>query len=156
MDEFAWDHPAPRLPIIKVSTKRGRRYGGRSRMDLVSLVTLGFGAVTTFLESALTRIILAAFALVACGIGASIVASGLKLAGMATPGWVTTVISDSLILLVGVVILSFVGLSLTIIVGTHTVPAPAVSFQQFIARISNLASESKGAEYRFELRDRAG
>lgn len=145
-----------RLPMIEVPTERGRRYRGQSRMNLVSLVTLGFGAVATFLDSALTRIILAAFALVACGIVASIVASGLKLVGMATPGWVTTVIGDSLILMIGVAILSFVGLSLTIIVGAHTVPAPAVNFQQFIVRISNLASGSKDTEQRFELRDRAG
>jgi polyisoprenyl-phosphate glycosyltransferase len=145
-----------RLPMIEVPTERGRRYRGQSRMNLVSLVTHGFGAVTAFVEIALTRMILAAFTLVACGIVASIIAFGLKLVGMATPGWLTTVIGDSLILLVGVAILSFVGLSLTIIVGAHTVPAPAVNFQQFILRISNLAPGSKDAERRFELRDHTG
>ena len=105
-------------------------------MNIVSLVTLGFGAVSTFLESVLTRIILGASGLVAVSVFASVVAIALKLVGMATPGWMTTVIGVSLILMVGVAILSFVGLALTILVGSQTAPVPSANYASFIARIS--------------------
>ena len=56
------------------------------------------------------------------------------LIGLATPGWMTTVIGTSLILMLGVVILSFVGLALSILAGTHTIPTPGTLFQSFIVR----------------------
>jgi hypothetical protein len=105
-------------------------------MNFVSLVTLGFGAVSTFLESVLTRIILGASGLVAVSVLASAVAIFLKLVGMATPGWMTTVIGVSLTLMIGVAILCFVGLALTILMGSQTVPAPSANYRSFIARIS--------------------
>jgi hypothetical protein len=125
-----------RLPIIELPTERGKRYQDQSRMNFVSLVTHGFGAVSTFVESVLTRIILAASGLVAVCVFASISAIVLKLVGMATPGWMTTVIGVSLILTIAVAILAFVGLALTILAGSQTVPAPSATYSSFIARIS--------------------
>ena len=145
-----------RLPITEVSTERGQRYRDHPRMNVVSLVILGFGAAAAFLENALTRVILTAIGLVAFGVLASVVASGLKLAGMATPGWVTTVIGVSLILMVGVAILSFIGLALNIVAGTHTIPAPNALFQSFITRTSNFAPPSRRAERESPVADRGG
>jgi hypothetical protein len=105
-------------------------------MNFVSLITLGFGAVSTFVESALTRIILAASGLVAVCVFASASAIILKLVGMATPGWMTTVIGVSLILTITVAILSFVGLALTILAGSQTIPAPGAIYSSFIVRTS--------------------
>ncbi|MFZ0457604.1 MAG: glycosyltransferase [Rhodoplanes sp.] len=126
-----------RLPIAELPTERGKRYHDQPRMNLVSLVTLGFGAVTTFLESALTRVILGAMAIFAFCMLASVVALVLKVAGLASPGWITTVIGTSLLLVIGVAILSFMGLALTILAGAHTVPAPSATYQSFIARTSS-------------------
>ena len=135
-----------RLPIIVLPTERGkRRYQDQSRMNFVSLVTLGFGAVSTFVESTLTRIILAASGLVAVCAFATVSAIVLKLIGMATPGWMTTVIGVSLILTIAVAILSFVGLALTILVGPQTVPAPSAIYSSFIARTSMLGVPSPSA-----------
>jgi polyisoprenyl-phosphate glycosyltransferase len=125
-----------RLPIVELPTDRGKRYHDQPRMNFVSLVTHGFGAVSTFLESVLTRIILGASILVAVCVLASVVAIALKLVGMATPGWMTTVIGVSLILMVSIAILSFVGLGLSLLAGSQTVPAPSASYSSFIARIS--------------------
>ena len=125
-----------RLPLIQLPIKRGKRYNDQSRMNFISLITLGLGAVSTFIESALTRIIFAASGLVAVCVFASITAIVLKLIGMATPGWMTTVIGVSLILMIAVAILSFVGLALTILAGSQTVPAPIAIYSSFIARTS--------------------
>jgi glycosyltransferase involved in cell wall biosynthesis len=134
-----------RLPIIELPTERGKRYQDQSRMNFVSLITLGFGAVSTFIESALTRIILAASGLVVACVFVSVSAIVLKLVGMATPGWMTTVIGVSLILTITVAILSFVGLALTIITGSQTVPAPSAIYSSFIARISMFGIPSSSA-----------
>jgi polyisoprenyl-phosphate glycosyltransferase len=125
-----------RLPIVELPVERGRRYRDDPRMNIVSLVILGFGAVAAFLESALTRMILAASSLVGICLVASVIATVFKLVGLATPGWVTTVIGTSLILMLGVAILSFVGLALTILAGTHTIPTPGTLFQSFIAQVA--------------------
>jgi hypothetical protein len=50
----------------------------------------------------------------------------------------TTVIGGSLILLIAVAILSFVGLALTIIAGSQTVAAPSAICSSFIVRTSML------------------
>jgi hypothetical protein len=124
------------LPLIELQTEKGRRYQGQSRMNFVSLITLGFGAVSTFVEIVLTRIILAASGLVAVCVFASASAIALKIIGMATPGWMTTVIGVSLIPTIAVGILSFVGLILTILAGSQTVRAPSAIDQSFIAGTS--------------------
>src|SRR5262249_16792712 len=60
MSELWVDFPATlirsRLPIIELPTERAKRYQDKSRMNFISLITLGFGAVSTFIDSALTRI----------------------------------------------------------------------------------------------------
>jgi hypothetical protein len=123
-----------RLALVEIPTERGRRYCGEPRMNIVSLVLLGLGSVSAFLESALTRMILVASSLIGLCLVASGIAIGLKLFGLATPGWMTTVIGFSLILLLGVAILCFVGLALSILAGSHTVQTPAASFRCFVVR----------------------
>jgi hypothetical protein len=129
-----------RLPIVELPTHRGLRYRDQPRMNIVSLVVLGFGGVSAFLESALTRIILAASGLIGFCLVASVTATIFKFIGWATPGWVTTVIGMSLILFVGLAILCFIGLALSILAGAHTVQTPAALFQSFIARTMKFES----------------
>lgn len=133
------------LPALEVPTERGRRYRDRPQMNFVSLVILGFGAVAVFIERALTRVIVAAAGLVCLCILASLVATGFKLIGMASPGWVTTVIGISLILMVGVGILSFIGLVLRIVAGSHTIPAPSALYQSFIAGVAEFGPSTMDA-----------
>jgi hypothetical protein len=149
MNELWVNFPATlirsRLPLIELPTERGKRFQDRSRMNFISLITLGFGAVSTFAESVLTRIILAASGLVAVCVCASASAIVLKLVGMATPGWMTSVLGASLILTIAVAILSFVGLALTILAGSQTIPAPSAVYSSFIARASTFGDLGSSA-----------
>jgi polyisoprenyl-phosphate glycosyltransferase len=129
-------------PIVMVPTDRGRRFQGQSHMDIVSLMIFGLSAVAVFVERALTRIIAGALALVALAALASTAAIVLKVIGMATPGWVTTVLGTSVVILIGTAILCFVGLFLSIISGAHTIPAPSAVYRSFIARISDFDGTS--------------
>jgi glycosyltransferase involved in cell wall biosynthesis len=135
-----------RYPIAKVSTERGQRFHGRSHMNVVSLVVFGISAVAVFVEHVLTRMILGAAVFVAVITLASLTALILKIVGMATPGWLTTVLGTSAVILFGAAILCLVGLLLSIIGGAHTVPAPSANYRGFIARTTNL-----GADIRTEV-----
>jgi len=97
----SWTHVASavikaRLRRAEVPTDRGRRWFGRSKMNFVSLVLHGLRAVMVFKDAVLTRLcmlcaLMAGFSVLSIG-----TAVGLKLAGLATPGWVTTVTGFSL------------------------------------------------------------
>jgi hypothetical protein len=125
------------LRIVMVPTDRGSRLHGESHMNIISLGVLGFSAVAVFAERALMRIILGALAVLGVAAVASLTAVALKVVGMATPGWVTTVLSASVIILISVAILCLVGLFLSILGGVHTVPAPSATYRSHIARVTN-------------------
>ncbi len=129
-----------RLPIINVPTERGSRFHGKSQMNLVSLVGHGLRAMAVFVEYALTRIILGALALLLLCLVASAVAIIQKFLGIATPGWVTTVVGVSLVILVATVILCFVGLSINIAGGGQSLAPPLATFEGQIDRVSQIAS----------------
>jgi glycosyltransferase involved in cell wall biosynthesis len=91
-----WNHYAAsvykaRLPRVLVPTKRAKRYAGRSRMDLVSLVTHGLSAMSVFGDRVGVRLLIAAGVLLLFTLGgiAAIVAVRLG-TNLAIPGWATT------------------------------------------------------------------
>ncbi len=80
-----------RLRRANVTTDRGDRYHGQTKMNFVALVLHGMRAVTVFGDAVLIRmalvfVLMAWFSIVSVGTALS-----LKLAGMTAPGWVTTV-----------------------------------------------------------------
>lgn len=89
-----------RCRIVRVATDRGRRYAGLSKMNLVSLVVHGLSSVAVFSERTFTRILLFSAGMFGLSALATVVAVILKLAGMATPGWATTVAGILMIVLV--------------------------------------------------------
>ena len=109
-------------------------------MSLVSLVVHGLRAMAVFVEYALTRIILGALALLLLCVAASAVAIIQKFIGMATPGWVTTVVGVSLVILVATVILCFVSLAITIAAGGQSIAPPLAAFQAQIDRVVQIGS----------------
>jgi polyisoprenyl-phosphate glycosyltransferase len=79
------------LPILRISIDRGPRYDGHSKMNFVSLTSHGLRSVAVFGETVLTRIVIAAFWLAALGALTLITVFFMKLFGVASPGWATTV-----------------------------------------------------------------
>lgn len=136
-----------RFPIVMVPAERGRRTHGVSHMNLVSLVVHAFSTMAVFIERVLTRMILGALVLVGLCALAIVAAVTLKLTGSATPGWLTTVLGTSVVLLVSVGVLCFVGLFVGIIGGMHSVSPPSVTYRSSIAGVTKLgAGEQAAAE----------
>ena len=124
-----------RLPIAPVPTSRGHRYVGTSRMNLVSLVVHGLSAMAVFMERLLTRVILAAAGLAVLGLAASLIAIAFKIAGLATPGWMTTVVGTSLVVIVMTGALALIGLIGGLAGSVAVTTPPAAGHRQFIAEI---------------------
>lgn len=89
-----------RLRRADVPTDRGTRYAGQSRMNFPSLVLHGMRAVMVFADLVLTRMALALVGMAALVVLIVVLALGMKLAGYATPGWVTIVTGFALSLFV--------------------------------------------------------
>ncbi|RST86282.1 glycosyltransferase [Aquibium carbonis] len=89
-----------RCPIIRVAADRGHRFAGLSKMNLVSLVVHGLSSVAVFSERTFTRILLFSAGMFGLSALATAVAVIMKLAGLATPGWATTVAGILMIVLV--------------------------------------------------------
>lgn len=135
-----WSHYAAavyiaRLPFCMVPTRRAQRYGGRSKMNFVSLVAHGLAAISVFSETVGVRMLLACLA-----------TAGLLLAGMATvvgvrfftdlaiPGWATYGTGLLAVLLVQCVILAL-AFSFMVLHGRNRFPfLPARDFEHYIDR----------------------
>jgi len=132
-----------RLPIINVPTERGYRFRGTSQMNLVSLVVHGLRAMAVFIENLLTRIIFGALALLLFCIIASVIAVIQKFIGIATPGWMTTVVGVSLVILMATIILCFISLAVSIAGGAQSIPPPIIAFQAQIDHVTQLNLRSR-------------
>lgn len=100
----AWNHFAAtlvksRLPLTRVATARQTRYAGESRMSKVSLVVHGLSAISVFVETVITRLLVVfgftSLAALTAAIGAFVLRFGTNLA---IPGWATNVFGLSVLL----------------------------------------------------------
>lgn len=80
-----------KLRRADVPIDRATRYAGKSKMNFPSLVLHGMRAVMVFGDLVLTRLALASVAMAGVVVAVVAGAFAMKLAGMATPGWVTIV-----------------------------------------------------------------
>jgi glycosyltransferase involved in cell wall biosynthesis len=76
-----------KLRLQTMPIDRGPRYAGKSKMNFVGLALHGFRALMVFAEDVLVRVGIACSLVAVATILGSVLAIGLKLAGVATPGW---------------------------------------------------------------------
>lgn len=93
-----------RIPIHCLPVDRAKRYAGKSKMNLTSLVVHGFSGISVYAETIFVRLLILTLILASIStISISIVLSlRLFLPRFATPGWATTVSFGMVILLVQV------------------------------------------------------
>jgi len=113
-----------RLASVAVPTPRGRRFAGRSHMNLPALIVHGLSAMSVFSEVIFVRVLVGAVAaaVVMLLLMLSVVALRL-LTDLAIPGWASTVFGDLAILL---------GQALVIIVATTFVVLSSRSHRPII------------------------
>jgi hypothetical protein len=130
-----------RLTVVRVPTDRGRRYAGRSRMKLVGLVIHGLSAVGVFSERAFTRTLIAAGGVVALMLLGLLVGLLLKLLGLATPGWVTTLATALVVVVIQSATVAMTGLFVVFGNAANVVRAPAATAQILVEHIDVAAGQ---------------
>jgi glycosyltransferase involved in cell wall biosynthesis len=90
-----------RLPINFVPIDRGKRYFGSSKMSFVQLSLHGISAYSVYTDAILVRLLIVTFILSVAGVCLSAVVLSLRLflPSHATPGWATTVIFGTAIII---------------------------------------------------------
>lgn len=139
-----WNHLAAtlirsRTPLRRVPTARGRRYAGRSRMNLVSLVTHGLSAISVFVTEVFVRFLALTLTLVILIGGVIAVAIGLRVfTELAIPGWATNVVGLSLVALLQLATL-MLALTCVMLASRTAAPImPAESARHYIRRVETL------------------
>jgi hypothetical protein len=133
-----WNHLAAalvrsRLPLRRLSTNRGARYFGRSRMSLIALVVHGLSAISVFIDVVLVRIILGALALCLMTGLALAVVTGLRIfTVLAIPGWASVLGGVLVVIMLQTLMLSAVP-AFQFLASRDSKPmVPAVDAPQFV------------------------
>ena len=129
-----------RLSVVRVPTDRGQRYFGQSRMNLVALVVHGLSAVGVFVERVFTRVLLAVGSVAFVMFAGLLVGLLLKAADLATPGWVTTIASALVIVLIQTATVALCGLFVVFGNASNVVMGPAANARTLIESIDVLTA----------------
>ena len=132
-----------RVELVRVPLDRDRRYAGRSRMRLVGLVTHGLSAVGVFVERVFTRMLLGIGGVAALLFSSLLLGLVLKAAGLATPGWVTTIAASLVIVLVQTATVALCGLFVVFGNASNVGLAPAATGRTLIASVHGRASSRR-------------
>jgi hypothetical protein len=133
----SWTHVAgavvkAKLRRAEIPVDRATRYAGQSKMNFVSLVLHGLRAVMVFGEAVVTRMAVVCALMAGLTSISIVMAVLLKLIGMATPGWVTSVTGFSLSLFLQTGILAMITLLMN---GAGRVEPPATLAERARATI---------------------
>ena len=123
-----------KLRRADVPTDRGTRYAGQSKMNFPSLVLHGMRAVMVFSDLVLTRMALALVAMAAIVIAVVVAALAMKLAGVATPGWVTIVTGFALSLFLQTGLFTMITLIVSSLGRVDTPPRVRERALEYVAR----------------------
>lgn len=142
-----WTHVAAcviasKLRMARVPVDRQRRYAGKSKMNFVGLALHGFRAMMVFSEDVLVRTGTAVAMMMAFVFVIVVTAGMLKLTGFATPGWLTTVVGLSLIIVLQTGALSLTTLLTSGVIKSMSLTTP--DYRRLIAAEETAAPQSPG------------
>ena len=128
-----------RLRFETVSTERGTRYIGQSKMNVTSLILHGLSAMSVYTDHIFVRVLLAAGAVSTLSLFAIMAVLAVRFGtDLAIPGWATTVFGDLVIILFQAVLM-IVATGLMVLAGRSNRPTvPITDASMFIQNISEL------------------
>lgn len=121
---FAAAAMSSKLRLKSVPQDRGRRYAGRSKMNSLGLMLHGFRAIMVFAEDVMIRLgFLCGLAAVIC-IAGILLATVLKAAALATPGWFSLALGIMILTLIQIGMFTLLSLLLTGFLKFYPQPRP--------------------------------
>lgn len=128
-----------RLPYTAIPLERGRRLAGESKMNFVSLVLHGLGAVSVLMETTAVRLALfCVMMLVASMLGIGIVIYLKVFTNTSTPGWTTSLVSTFLIVMLQAFLISLLLVFMLLSYRTQPQFIPAKQFHDFVERVERV------------------
>ncbi len=107
-----WNHIAggilkAGLPYTYITTHRGKRYAGASKMNFTNLLLHGLGAISVFIEVIASRLLIFSLSLIGISVLVILALIGIRaFTSLAIPGWTSTVVAAMLIVLLQSFLLS--------------------------------------------------
>jgi polyisoprenyl-phosphate glycosyltransferase len=122
-----------RLEYTTVPVHRGRRYVGKSKMNLPSLIVHGLSAMSVYIDVIFVRILLAGTLLASLTmLGMFIVVLIRLFTEFGVPGWASTMIGDLAIILVQTLILMVATSLMVLATRSHRQIVPMVDSSAFV------------------------
>lgn len=139
-----WNHYAAaafnsRQPHCSIPTRRARRLHGEPRMNFVRLVVHGLSAISVHSELIGVRLLVVSFALILLDlVGVTAVVVVRLTTDLAIPGWATTAVGISLILLAQAVMLALLFSFVTLSGRQGLTFLPIRDYGYFVGRVRNV------------------
>jgi polyisoprenyl-phosphate glycosyltransferase len=139
-----WNHLAgaiikSKIPYTMISTHRGKRYTGESKMSFTSLLLHGLGAIGVFIEIIAIRLLIFSIVMIGLSVLAMLVIVGIRFfTNTAIPGWATTAFSSMLIVLLQSCLLSLFTIFLYLSSQSQRQFIPANHYKDYVASVDEL------------------
>ena len=124
-----------RLPLTFVPIHRGRRYAGKSKMSLISLIVHGLSSMSVYADTIFVRLLLLSSGLFIIGMLLITIVVSLRLfvPAHATPGWATTVAFGITIILLQVLFTAISSILMLLNNRVQRLVLPLVDFKPYVA-----------------------
>lgn len=139
-----WNHIAGGLlksgiDYTAVPTDKGPRYAGNSKMNFQSLLMHGLGAISVFIETIATRLLIFSLTLICISLLAILILAGIRLfTNYAIPGWTSTVMSAMLIILLQSFLLSLFTVFLYLSSQSQRKFIPAYHYKDYLGNVETI------------------
>src|SRR5262247_2733047 len=139
-----WNHYAAgimkaRIPYIEIPTKRGKRLSGRSRMNFVSLVIHGLGAVSVHSDVIGVRALVAMLSLILVSVAGILVVVILRVfTDLAIPGWASFVTLSFFVLLMQAVMIALLFVFIILSNRSNVVFIPRRDYENFVLSVERV------------------
>jgi len=141
-----WNHYAAgvmkaRIPYVEIPTKRGKRLSGDSRMNFVSLVIHGLGAISVHSDVIGVRALAAMLSLILVSLVGILVVVILRLfTDLAIPGWASFVTLSFFVLLMQAVMMALLFIFIILSNRSNLVFIPGRDYEQFVLSVNRVYS----------------
>jgi polyisoprenyl-phosphate glycosyltransferase len=130
------------LPFHTVPTKKGNRFSGQSKMTFHSLILHGLGAISVFMDTIASKLLMFSIALTVLSVAGIVTIILIKgFTQMAIPGWASTIASLCLVVFLQCFLLSLFTLFLYLSAQSQRKFIPALHFAEYIASTEKSATD---------------
>jgi len=139
-----WNHFAAgvmraNIPLSSIPTRRGKRYGGNSSMNFISLIIHGLSAISVYVEILTVRLMIFATAVIFVGILGFLVLLYIKyFTLLAIPGWATNVAIGIVVIMFQAVLLLALLTFLSLNYRSSKLFIPAKDYQDYLLNLEKV------------------